>query len=111
MRGMTTSSALTRSASAAAIALALFAAPVAAAEDASEDAVEETAEDGAADDGAAEAEDEDEGGRIQMAETPRDRVGLFMLGALGLMTLAGGVTAARQLGGKRPQADGEFRWR
>lgn len=101
LRRMKTSSALTRSAGAAAIALALFATPVAAVEDdAGADAVEETAE-----------EAQDEGGRRPMAETPRDRVGLFMLATLGLMGLAGGVTATRQLSGKRPQSDGEFRWR
>lgn len=97
---MKTSTSLTRSAGAAAIALALFATPVAAVEDdAGADAVEET------------AEEEDEGSRRPMAETPRDRVGLFMLAALGLMGLAGGITATRQLSGKRPQSDGEFRWR
>ena len=106
---MTTSITLTRSAGAAAIALALFATPVSAAveDDAAEEV--EAVEDAAVEDDA--AEEEDEGGRRPMAETPRDRVGLFMLAALGLMGLAGGVTATRQLSGKRPQTDGEFRWR
>jgi hypothetical protein len=58
-----------------------------------------------------EAAEEEEGGKIQLAETPRDRVGLIMLAALGVMTLGGAVTVIRQIGGKRPQADGEFRWR
>jgi hypothetical protein len=58
-----------------------------------------------------EAAEEEEGGKIQLAETPRDRVGLMMLAALGVMTLGGAVTVVRQIGGKRPQADGEFRWR
>lgn len=99
---MKTTSKLTRLAGASAIALALTAGPAIAVEDEPVDdpAVEETAE-----------EEEEGSGRIQMAETPRDRVGLVMLTALGLMALGGGVTAVRQLGGKRPQADGEFRWR
>lgn len=100
---MTTSSKLSRLVSASAIAVALLAGPAVAVADVEDDvAPEELTEVG---------EEGDEEGRIQMAETPRDRVGLFMLGALGLMVLAGAITATRQLGGKRPQADGEFRWR
>lgn len=54
---------------------------------------------------------EDEGHRIPIAETPRDRVGLLLLAAL----VAGGglawVQARRQLKGEHDQASGEFRWR
>ncbi len=59
-----------------------------------------------------ETEAEAEGdGRLQLAETPRDRLGLVLLGAL---FVGGGLAAAngrRQLKGERPQATGEFRWR
>jgi hypothetical protein len=52
-----------------------------------------------------------EGGKIQLAETPRDQVGLILLGAL----LVGGglafANARRQLKGERPTATGDFRWR
>jgi hypothetical protein len=52
-----------------------------------------------------------EGGKIQLAETPRDQVGLILLAAL----LVGGglafANARRQLKGERPTATGEFRWR
>ena len=74
----------------------------------------------AVDDGAAPAlaaeeadtEEEAEGdGRLQLAETPRDRLALVLLAAL---LVGGGLAAAngrRQLKGERPQASGEFRWR
>lgn len=49
--------------------------------------------------------------RISLAETPRDRLGLILLGVL----FAGGgiavVNARRQMKGERDQATGEFRWR
>ena len=52
-----------------------------------------------------------EGGRRPIADTPRDQLGLILLGAL----LAGGglavANARRQLRGERPAADGQFRWR
>lgn len=54
---------------------------------------------------------EDDDHRISMADTPRDRFGLLLLGAL---LLGGGiavVNARRQLKGERGQATGEFRWR
>lgn len=54
---------------------------------------------------------EEGGGKIQMAETPRDRVGLILLVALGAMGAGAAVTMSRQMRGTRPQADGEFRWR
>lgn len=97
---MTTSTKLRRPFAAAAVAatLSFAATPALAAEDAA-----------ATEDGAATVEEE--AGKITMAETPRDRVGLIMLTALGAMAIGGGITAARQLGGKRPAADGEFRWR
>jgi hypothetical protein len=113
MRGMNALRKLLLTAGASGAALALAVGPVAAAEaEPAEDApAEETAEvedDAGAEDG---AEDEDEDGKIALAETPRDRIGLILLGAL----LAGGWFAAtnarRQLKGERPQASGEFRWR
>lgn len=107
---METSRALTRSVprarssrllAATALALSLSAAPALAAEDI-------VAEDGGAitEDGA-----EDESGKIQLAETPRDRVGLIVLGFLGAITAGAALTTTRQLKGSRPQATGEFRWR
>jgi hypothetical protein len=104
---------LTVGASGAALALAVG--PVAAdeAEPAEETPAEEPAEVEADDEAEVEADDEadDENGKIALAETPRDRIGLILLGAL----LAGGwfasTNARRQLKGERPQASGEFRWR
>jgi hypothetical protein len=107
---METSRALTRSVprarasrllAATALALSLSAAPALAAED-------PVAEDGEAisDEGA-----EEEGGKIQLADTPRDRVGLIVLGFLGAITVGAALTTNRQLKGERPQATGEFRWR
>ncbi len=62
--------------------------------------------------GAAEETGGDDGsGRRAVAETPRDQFGLVLFGALGAIALGGMVTANRQLKGRRPQADGEFRWR
>ncbi|MEX2487558.1 MAG: hypothetical protein WD377_08075 [Nitriliruptoraceae bacterium] len=55
------------------------------------------------------AEDGDH--RIALAETPRDRLGLLLLGALVVGGGAALVNARRQLRGDRPQASGEFRWR
>lgn len=49
--------------------------------------------------------------RIVLAETPRDRLGLLLLGSLGVAAFAGFVNARRQLKGERDQASGEFRWR
>lgn len=95
-------------AAATALALSLAAAPAFAAEDVSEtgdEAVDEAVE---TTDGHAE---EEEGGKIQLAERPRDRVGLIVLGFLGAITVGGAITAARQMKGSRPQASGEFRWR
>ena len=57
------------------------------------------------------ATEEPAGERIPIAETPRDRLGLLLLGAF---VVAGGLAfanARRQLKGERPQASGEFRWR
>jgi hypothetical protein len=88
------------------LALTLVAGPVAAAEDpAGDDAAVE------GDEGVDGEHGEAEGGKIQLAETPRDQVGLLLLTAL----LVGGglafVNARRQLKGERPTATGEFRWR
>jgi hypothetical protein len=88
------------------LALTLVAGPVAAQEDPAVDdaAVED-------DDGIVGEHGEAEGGKIQLAETPRDQVGLLLLTAL----LVGGglafANARRQLKGERPAATGEFRWR
>ncbi|MTV23974.1 hypothetical protein FTX61_00850 [Nitriliruptoraceae bacterium ZYF776] len=103
---MRTYSKLTSLAGSAVLALTLAASPVLAAEEPVEaETAEETAE------AEADAHAEDEGGKIQLAETPDDRVGLLILGFLGAITVGGAVTAVRQIGGKRPQATGEFRWR
>lgn len=54
---------------------------------------------------------EDDDHRISMADTPRDRFGLLLLGALFLGGGIAVVNARRQLKGERGQATGEFRWR
>lgn len=54
---------------------------------------------------------EDDGGRPSLAETPQDRFGLLLLGALGAAGVAGWIGMRRQLSGERPSASGEFRWR
>ena len=60
---------------------------------------------------AEEAPAEEEGGRIELVDGPRDILALLLLAVL----IAGGVfglrNARRQLSGDRPQASGEFRWR
>lgn len=53
----------------------------------------------------------DDSGRIQMAETPRDRLGLLLLGALVVGSGLAFANGRRQLKGEHPQASGEFRWR
>jgi hypothetical protein len=89
------------------LALTLVAGPVVAAE---EPAGGEAPAEG--EDGEVGGEDgESEGGKIQLAETPRDQVGLILLGGL---VVGGGLAvmnARRQLKGERPAATGEFRWR
>jgi len=94
----------TRLAAASLLALSLSAAPALAAEEAPAEGEEAPA------DGGGHGEEEG-GGKIQLAEGPRDRVGLIVLGFLGAVTIGGALTASRQLRGKRPQATGEFRWR
>ena len=86
---------------AALLAVALLAVPAVAQEDGADDAdevvVEETVE--------------EEGGRIVLADNPRDRLGLLLLTA---MIVGGGVALAngrKQLKGRNQQASGEFRWR
>ena len=82
--------------------LVLLVVPVAAEEEPVDDApVEEPATE----------EADDEAGRIPIAETPRDRIGLIMLGALIIGGGAAAANARRQMKGERPQATGEFRWR
>lgn len=49
--------------------------------------------------------------RIVLADTPRDRLGLPLLGALFAAGAAGLANARKQLKGDRDQASGEFRWR
>lgn len=82
---------------AATLALALVAGPALAAEDAPEETPT--------------TEQSEEDGRIALADTPRDRLGLLLLIAL----IGGGGFAfagmRRQLKGERSQASGEFRWR
>lgn len=49
--------------------------------------------------------------RIPLVDTPRDRLGLVLIG---VGVIGGGLALAnarRQLKGERPQASGEFRWR
>lgn len=83
----------------AAVAMFLFAVgPVSAAE-------EEAPADGT------EAPAEEEARKPALADTPRDRVGLILLGLLALAGVLGLANARRQLKGERPQATGEFRWR
>ena len=87
--------------------LVLLVVPVAADEEPVDDA---PVEEPAAEEPEAEEAD-DEAGRIPIAETPRDRIGLILLGAL---IIGGGAAVAngrRQMKGERPQATGEFRWR
>lgn len=102
LRAMNVTSKILRSSAAALAAIFLVAGPVSAAEE----APAETGEEAPAEEGA-----EEEGGKIQIAETPRQQLGLVFLGAL----LVGGglalANARRQLKGERPQATGEFRWR
>ena len=50
-------------------------------------------------------------GRIQMAETPRDRLGLLLLAALVVGSGLAFANGRRQLKGEHPKATGEFRWR
>ena len=53
----------------------------------------------------------DDDHRISMVDTPRDRFGLLLLGALFLGGGLAVINARRQLKGERGQATGEFRWR
>ena len=88
---------------AALLAVALLAVPAMAQEDGLDDADEALVEET--------DEEEDEGGRIVLADNPRDRLGLLLLTAL---VVGGGVALAngrKQLKGRNPQASGEFRWR
>lgn len=101
-------------AGAAAAALTLVAGPALALDEADPGivlAAEDQLDDALVDDDDAAPPAEAGDGRIQVAETPRDQLGLLILGAL----VAGGglavVNARRQLKGERPQASGEFRWR
>ena len=100
-------------------ALALLAGPAAADEEPADDAPaeempadEEPADEAPAEEAPVDDADTTEAGeRIQIAETPRDRIGLILFAAL----IAGGglafANARRQMKGERPQATGEFRWR
>jgi hypothetical protein len=96
MRGMDTLRKLTLLVSAALLASALVAGPVLAVEDAPEEAP---------------ATQEDDDGRIALADSPRDRVGLILLGSLFAATGIAFLNGRRQLKGERSQASGEFRWR
>ena len=73
--------------------------------------VEDTGEEVPTEETDTEAAEEESGGKLQIAETPRQQVGLILLGFL---VVAGGLAmlnARRQLKGERPAASGEFRWR
>ena len=97
---MNVTSKLLRSSAAALAAIFLVAGPVSAVEEAPADTGAEAA-----------AEEAEEGGKIQIAATPRQQLGLVFLGALGLGGALAFGNARRQLKGERPQATGEFRWR
>jgi hypothetical protein len=96
MRRMDTLRKLTLLVSAVMIAMTLAAGPVFAVEDGAEEAP---------------ATQEDDDGRIELADSPRDRVGLILLGSLFAAAGFGFVTMRRQLKGEHPKASGEFRWR
>ncbi|MFA9444684.1 hypothetical protein [Egicoccus sp. AB-alg6-2] len=102
---MNATSKLLRSSAAALAALILVAGPVAAAEDPAAPEAGEGSEEVVGDHG------EGTSDRYQIAETPRQQVGLLLLGALGVGTWLAAGNARRQLKGERPQATGEFRWR
>lgn len=104
MRGMDALKKLWMTAGAAGACLVLLAGPVAAEEEPVDDVPVEQEEPA---DEAGDSED----GRIPIAESPRDRIGLILLGALIIGGGAAAVNARRQLKGERPQATGEFRWR
>lgn len=105
MRAMKTISKLLPLLAAALLGVAILAAPAAAADlgDTADEVVEQAVTETDAEDG--------EGGRPALAETPEDRFGLLLLGALGAAAVFGWIGMRRQLGGKHPQASGEFRWR
>jgi hypothetical protein len=111
MRGMNALRKLLLTVGASGAALALAVGPVAADEaddgmDPAEDMpIEEPLED------EAEGDDGDDDGKIALAETPRDRIGLILLGALAAGGWFAATNARRQFKGERPQASGEFRWR
>ena len=73
------------------------------------------AQDEPADDGVEEVEadqpDDADDHRITIAETPRDRVGLLLLGALVIGGIIALVQGRRQMKGQHEQASGDFRWR
>ncbi len=49
--------------------------------------------------------------KITIPEDPHDKVGLILLGFMGLAAAAMTMNIVQQLGGKRDQADGGWRWR
>ncbi|MFA9431229.1 hypothetical protein [Egicoccus sp. AB-alg2] len=103
---MNATSKILRSSAAALAAVVLVAGPVSAAEEpAAETGTEAGTEAPVGDHGEAEA------GKYQIADTPRQQVGLILLGALGVGAWLAAGNARRQLKGERPQATGEFRWR
>lgn len=60
---------------------------------------------------AEQTETDGEDHRTALAESPRDRLGLLLLGSLIVGGGLGLANSRRQLKGERPQASGEFRWR
>lgn len=57
------------------------------------------------------AEGGGESEKIQLPSTPRDRVGMILIGAMLLAAALALWNARKQLRGDRKQASGEFRWR
>ncbi|MEX2504292.1 MAG: hypothetical protein WD378_05545 [Egicoccus sp.] len=100
---MNVTSKLLRSSAAALAAIFLVAGPVSAAEEAPAETGEEVPAEG--------GEEAEEGGKLKIADTPRQQLGLVFLGVLGVGTALALGNARRQLKGERPQASGEFRWR
>lgn len=105
MRAMNTTRTLSLLLGTALLSLALFAGPAFATDTAdTADGVELLAQD-------AELAVEGETTRRELADSPRNRMGLLLYGALFAGAWFGWVGMRRQLKGEHPKASGEFRWR